>query len=95
MKSQKLEKETLEMVNTWLHCSFKMLRQILALLFMFGWKTLVLNATCVVYKYNKHQDFGDGQHMTTLFLQDVKADTCIVIYVWVENFSTKCNLRSI
>ena len=34
------------MVNAGLHCSFKMSRQMLPLLLMFGWKTLVLKATC-------------------------------------------------
>jgi len=43
----------------------------------------------------KCHNLGDGQHMTPLFLQDVKVDTSIVIYVWVENFSPKCKLCSI
>ena len=38
--------ETLDMVRAGLHCSFKMSRQMLPLLLIFGWKTLVLNATC-------------------------------------------------
>lgn len=39
---------TLEMVSAGLHCSFKMSRQMLPLLLMFGWKTFVLKATCTV-----------------------------------------------
>lgn len=37
---------TFEMVRAGLHCSFKISRQMLPLLFMFGWNTFVLNATC-------------------------------------------------
>lgn len=37
---------TLETVKAGLHCSFKMSRQMLPLLLIFGWKTFVLNATC-------------------------------------------------
>lgn len=37
---------TLEIVKAGLHCSFRMSRHILPLLFIFGWKTFVLNATC-------------------------------------------------
>lgn len=36
---------TLEMVKAGLHCSFKISRQMLPLLLMFGWKTFVLKAT--------------------------------------------------
>lgn len=43
------EERTLEMVNAGLHCSFRMSRQILPLLLMFGWKTFVLNATCMIH----------------------------------------------
>lgn len=37
---------TLEIVNAGLHCSLRMSRQMLPLLFMFGWKTFVLKETC-------------------------------------------------
>lgn len=37
---------TFEMVRAGLHCSFKISRQILPLLLIFGWKTLVRKATC-------------------------------------------------
>jgi len=37
---------TLDMVRAGLHCSFKISRQMLPLLLIFGWKTFVLNATC-------------------------------------------------
>lgn len=36
---------TLEIVRAGLHCSFKMSRQMLPLLLIFGWKTLVRKAT--------------------------------------------------
>jgi len=37
---------TLDMVSAGLHCSLSMSKQIFPLLFMFGWNTLVLKATC-------------------------------------------------
>lgn len=37
---------TLDMVRAGLHCSFKISRQMLPLLLIFGWKTFVLKATC-------------------------------------------------
>ncbi len=42
---EQMESSTLDMVRAGLHCSFKMSRQILPLLLIFGWKTFVLNAT--------------------------------------------------
>lgn len=38
---------TLDMVRAGLHCSFKISRQMLPLLLILGWKTFVLNATCI------------------------------------------------
>lgn len=37
--------QTLEIVSAGLHCSLRISRQMLPLLLIFGWKTLVLNAT--------------------------------------------------
>ncbi|MFS7923770.1 hypothetical protein Hanom_Chr03g00264661 [Helianthus anomalus] len=39
------EAQTLEIVRAGLHCSFRISRQMLPLLLMFGWKTFVLKAT--------------------------------------------------
>jgi len=39
------QNQTLEMVRAGLHCSLRISRQMLPLLLMLGWKTLVLNAT--------------------------------------------------
>ena len=44
---------TLEIVNAGLHCSFKMSKQMLPLLLMFGWKTFVLKATCRSHTLHK------------------------------------------
>ena len=38
--------QTLDMVRAGLHCSFRISRQMLPLLLMFGWYTLVLKDTC-------------------------------------------------
>jgi hypothetical protein len=40
---------TLEIVRAGLHWSFKMSRQMLPLLLIFGWNTLVRNATCILH----------------------------------------------
>lgn len=44
-KRARTKSKTLEIVSAGLHCSFKMSRQMLPLLLMFGWNTFVLNAT--------------------------------------------------
>lgn len=40
------EKTTFEIVRAGLHCSLRISRQMLPLLFILGWKTFVLKATC-------------------------------------------------
>ena len=45
VSSEQMESSTLEMVSAGLHCSFRISRQMLPLLLILGWKTLVLNAT--------------------------------------------------
>lgn len=64
-------KLTLEMVRAGLHCSFSISRQMLPLLFIFGWNTLVRNETW-------------NHHITQICLQGLiqkrkKVDTC-----WLE-----------
>uniref|UniRef100_A0A2P2LG78 Ubiquitin-conjugating enzyme E2 10 n=1 Tax=Rhizophora mucronata TaxID=61149 RepID=A0A2P2LG78_RHIMU len=46
VKREQIESNTLDMVRAGLHCSFKISRQMLPLLLIFGWKTFVLKATC-------------------------------------------------
>jgi hypothetical protein len=44
---------TLDMVSAGLHCSLSMSKHIFPLLFIFGWNTLVLKATCKAYLYRR------------------------------------------
>lgn len=48
------------MVSAGLHCSLSMSKQMFPLLFMFGWNTLVLKATCLqLFNEDHHIDmFG-------------------------------------
>lgn len=48
---------TLDIVSAGLHCSLSMSKHIFPLLFMFGWKTLVLKATCKQFYAAEHQTF--------------------------------------
>lgn len=63
LKRKESQNKTLEMVSAGLHCSFRISRQILPLLLMFGWKTLVLNATW--YNKIKHHQHTINNTNTT------------------------------
>jgi len=52
------QNQTLEMVRAGLHCSLRISRQMLPLLLMLGWKTLVLNATWKECKKKHHYPSG-------------------------------------
>uniref|UniRef100_A0A0A9D8W3 Csu456(Uce) n=1 Tax=Arundo donax TaxID=35708 RepID=A0A0A9D8W3_ARUDO len=48
VSSEQIDSNTLEIVSAGLHWSFKMSRQMLPLLLIFGWNSLVRNATCML-----------------------------------------------
>lgn len=68
---------TLEMVRAGLHWSLRMSRQMLPLLFMFGWNTLVLNATC---SQDPNQWVNQTLHFS--FHDWVSSTSWILIELW-------------
>lgn len=57
-RTRKAQLCTLDTVSAGLHCSFKMSKQMLPLLLIFGWYTLVWKFTCKFTSVNK----GANQH---------------------------------
>jgi len=50
---EQMDSNTLDIVSAGLHWSLRMSRQMLPLLLMFGWNTLVRNATCTVHSIDQ------------------------------------------
>ena len=76
--------QTLDMVRAGLHCSFRISRQMLPLLLMFGWYTLVLKDTCKsirVTHIHKIANKGDDHELKRWFeLPRTKKDKPLVAW---------------
>lgn len=74
---------TFDTVNAGLHCSFRISRQMLPLLLMFGWKTFVLNATWKMIVIRTKLQWPLNSSEAFFFM--VVEETSIFIVCWIGN----------